>query len=249
MITDLRQVYYFQELPDHALQELIPKLKTRVFNKHHTLIYEDDSNLDVFFIRSGSVKVFSLQDGKEIIFNLFFPGETVGELEAIYEGQASIASVEAMETVHAWVMPKVDFLRLAEQYPSILKRAFRQLVDSIRVLNRKVIYLSCMDVRRKTANLLVDLYYNMGVEGVEQSFINYKLTHHILANMIGVTRESLSKVMKEFQDEGIVLMKQKTIFMLQLDRLLSMCDTNLVQPRQRKWRCDEVDQYIFPIQT
>ncbi|MGZ9586090.1 Crp/Fnr family transcriptional regulator [Paenibacillus marinisediminis] len=249
MITDLRQVYLFQELPDQALQELAPKLKPRQFNKNHTLIYEEDTNRDVYIIRSGSVKVFSLQDEKEIIFNFFFPGETVGEFEALYPSHSRIASVEAMETVHSWMLTKDEFLSVSERYPSVLRRAYSQLVDHLRVLNRKVVYLSSMDVRRKAANLLVDLYFNMGVEEEGQLYIRYRLTHHILANMIGVTRESLSKVMKEFQDEGLIHMKQKTIYIVDLDRLMKLCEASIIQSHQRKWRGEEVDQHIFPVQS
>jgi len=245
MIKDLRQVYYFQDLPDEALQNLAQKLKPRQFNKNHTLIYEEDTNRDVYIIRSGSVKVFSEQDDKEIIFNFFFPGETVGEFEALYPGHSRIASVQAMEKVHAWVLAKEDFISLTEQYPSVMRRAYTQIVDHLRVLNRKVVYLSCMDVRRKTANLLMDLFFNMGTKEDGQIYIRYKLTHHVLANMIGVTRESLSKVMKEFQDEGLIVIKQKTIYILDLDRLQAMCEINIDHPQQRKWRNEEVDQYVF----
>lgn len=238
MITDLREIRYFQELPDRAIQDLKTRLKPRQFNKNHTLIYEEDTSQDVFLLRSGSVKVFSLQDDKEIIYNFFFPGEVIGEFEALYPGQIRIASVEAMETVHAWMLTKEDFIEFTERYPSVLRRAYIELVDHLRVLNRKVVYLSCMDVRHKAANLLADLYFNMGIEDRDQIYIRYKMTHHLLANMIGVTRESLSKVLKDFQDEGLILIKQKTIYILNLKQLFDICDASVVQSRQRRWRSE-----------
>lgn len=246
MITDLRQIRYFQELPDRALQDLKTRLKPRQFNKNHTLIYEEDASHDVFLLRSGSVKVFSLQEDKEIIYNFFFPGEVVGEFEALYPGQIRIASVEAMETVHAWMLTKEDFIEITERYPSVLRRAYVELVDHLRVLNRKVVYLSCMDVRRKAANLLADLYFNMGIEERGQISIRYKMTHHLLANMIGVTRESLSKVMKDFQDEGLIMIKQKTIYILDLKQLFDICDASVVQSRQRRWRSEPAISQTMP---
>ncbi|UHA75975.1 Crp/Fnr family transcriptional regulator [Paenibacillus sp. 481] len=239
MITDLRQVNFLQDLPDHVLHEWELKLKQRQFKKNHTLIYEDDQDTDIYIVRSGSVKVFRLQEGKEIIYNFFFPGEMIGELEAIYPNQARIASIEAMEAVHAWVMSRSDFIELAEKHPSVLKRAYCQLVDHIRVLNRKVCYLSFMDVRRKTANLLLDLYYNLGREEDDRIKITYKFTHHVMANMIGVTRESLSKTLKEFQDEQLITLEQKHIYILDFERLTAMCESDVPHPKQRRWRSED----------
>ncbi|WP_028544063.1 Crp/Fnr family transcriptional regulator [Paenibacillus taiwanensis] len=246
MINDLRQVFYFQDLPDEALHAILPKLKHRIFNKNHTLIYEDDTSRDVFILRSGSVKVFSIQEDKEIIFNFFFPGEAVGELEAIYTDYSRIASVEAMETVHAWLLSRDEFLAIAEQYPSVLRKAYCQLVDHIRVLNRKVVYLSYMDVRRKVANMLLDLAYNLGIEEKGRIRINFKLTHHVFANMIGVTRESLSKIIKEFQDDGLIEMKQKTITIVDIQRLIDLYDSDVAHPKQRRWRGDDTNQCLLP---
>ncbi|MBJ8193898.1 winged helix-turn-helix domain-containing protein, partial [Bacillus cereus] len=74
-------------------------------------------------------------------------------------------------------------------------------------------YISFLDTRLKAANLIYDLYCNLGMETDTESayIIDYKLTHHVIANMIGVTRESISKVLKDFQDEGIISIERKTI--------------------------------------
>ncbi|MBD8497841.1 Crp/Fnr family transcriptional regulator [Paenibacillus arenosi] len=236
MIDDLRQVTFFQDLPEHAIQELLPKLKHRHFKKNHTIIYEEDTNRDIFIIRSGFVKVYRIEEDKEFIFNFFFPGETVGEVEAIDPASARIASIEAMDNVQAWMLSGEDFMHLTERYPSILRRAYCQLVDNIRVLNRKICYLSFMDVRRKCANLLLDLSTNLGTEDSGYIQIQYKFPHHVLANMIGVTRESLSKTLKEFQDEGIISVNQKTITIMNLKKMSDISESSYIEQKQRFWR-------------
>ncbi|WP_018756942.1 Crp/Fnr family transcriptional regulator [Paenibacillus terrigena] len=238
MITDLRQITIFQDLPDEGVERIMPMLKKRQFRKNQVIIYEQDQNGDVFIIRSGSIKVYSLLEDKEIIYGVAFPGHVVGEIEAIYYDDYRIASIAAMETVHTWFITKQDFLKIVDEYPSVLRRAYWLLVESVRILNRKAQYISFLDTRLKAANLIYDLYCNLGMETDTESayIIDYKLTHHVIANMIGVTRESISKVLKDFQDEGIISIERKTITITDLAKLRSICDSvGHVPPKHRIW--------------
>lgn len=238
MITDIKKISIFQDLPDEAVEQIMPMLKKRQFRKNQVIIYEGDRNSDVFFIRSGSIKVYSLLEDKEIIYGVAFPGHVVGEIEAIHYDDYRIASIAAMETVHTWYLKKKDFLAILDAYPSVMRRTYWLLVESIRILNRKAQYISFLDTRLKTANLIYDMYCNLGrkLEAESAYIIDYKLTHHVIANMVGVTRESVSKVLKDFQDEGIIAIEHKTIKILDLTQLRTICDgVSNITPSQRTW--------------
>ncbi|GAV16034.1 Crp/Fnr family transcriptional regulator [Paenibacillus sp. NAIST15-1] len=248
MITDIRSISIFEELSDEAVERIMPMLSKRQFRKNQVIIYESDHNGDVFLIRSGSIKIYSLFEDKEIIYGVAFPGHVVGEIEAIHYDDYRIASIAAMETVHTWYLKKQDFQTILDEYPSVLRRCYWLLVESIRILNRKAQYISFLDTRLKTANLIYDLYCNLGrkAEGESAYIIGYKLTHHVIANMLGVTRESVSKVLKDFQEEGIISIEQKTIKIVDLPTLRSICDRVCAHsPDQRRWYTKAGDNSII----
>lgn len=174
--------------------------------------------------------------------NFQFPGDIIGEMETIATYPRRVATVETMETSHFWIMNRSDFISIMERHPSVLKRAYNRLLDHLSNMNNKVRYLSYLDVRLKLANLLLDLYYNLGKPAESAYKIDCKVTHHLLANMIGVTRESISKVMRELQEEGVLMMNQKYIYITDLEKLQSMCDDMDDSPAYRKWRSQDISQ-------
>ncbi|MFC5449997.1 Crp/Fnr family transcriptional regulator [Paenibacillus aestuarii] len=235
MITNLSDFTIFSNLTPDSISQIAPLLKERHFKKNHILIFENDLSEEIYLIRSGKLKVYRLNEDKEIILQIMTPGEILGESEALSNHCYRISSVEALENVSAWQLEKQDFLRIVEQYPVVLKNAYTILIERIRVLNRLIRYLSFYDVRTRTANLIMDLYYNFGEQEDSIYKIDLKINQSFLANMIGVTRESISKTMAEFQAEGILDVRNKYFYILNKNKLESICIQTEEYPELRKW--------------
>ncbi|MBP1962277.1 Crp/Fnr family transcriptional regulator [Paenibacillus aceris] len=235
MITDLSDFTIFSDLPKDSLSQIAPLLKERNFKKNHVLIFENDLSEEVYLIRSGKLKVYRLSEDREIILKIASPGEILGEAEALSNHNYRISTVEALENVSAWQLEKQDFLRIVEQYPSVLRNAYTILIERIRMLNRLIRYLSFYDVRTRTANLITDLYYNFGQWEDSICKIDLKISQSFLANMIGVTRESISKTLAEFQAEGILDIRNKYFYVINKSKLESICNHTEEFPELRKW--------------
>jgi CRP/FNR family transcriptional regulator len=236
MIQNLTAVNLFKEIPEDDCVKLMPLFKSRSFKKNHTLIFENElSNDDIYIIRSGIAKVYRIQQDQELIFNFHLPGDVVGEVEAICGGAPNyrMASVEAVEPVVAWVIAGSDFRHIMDTYPIVWKNAYRVLVERLRVMNRKIRSLAFDDLRTQTANLLLDLYDNCGVSQGNERIINLKLTQGLLADLLGVTRESVSKIMSELKRERVIEMRQKFICILDMVQLEHLCRDS--DPVSRRW--------------
>ena len=235
MITNLSDITIFSDLPEDALQRIVPLLKERQFKKNHVLMFENDLSEEVYLIRSGMVKVFRISDDREIVLSIATAGDIFGEAEALSNDVHRISSVEALENVSAWQLGKQDFLHIVEQYPSVLRKAYTILIERIRVLNRLIRYLSFYDVRTKTANLIMDLYFNFGKQSDNGYKIELKINQSLLANMLGVTRESISKTLNDFQTEGILNIQEKYFYILDKSKLESICNKSEEVQELRKW--------------
>ncbi|GAC42607.1 Crp/Fnr family transcriptional regulator [Paenibacillus popilliae] len=242
MLSSLQHVFLLQDLSQEDCDHILPLLKTRTYKKNQVLIHEDDESSDIYILREGLAKVCRLYHDKEMILNFQFPGDIIGEMETIATYPRRVANVETMETSHFWVMNRSDFITIMDRHPSVLKRAYNRLLDHLSNMNNKVGYLSYLDVRLKLANLLLDLYCNLGKPAEFAYKIDCRVTHHLLANMIGVTRESISKVMRKLQEEGVLMMNQKYIYITDLEKLQSMCDDMDDSPAYRKWRSQDISR-------
>lgn len=234
MITTLREIPIFSGVPDDELNSIFPLLKERNFKKNHILMFENDESEDIYLIRSGILKVFRLHEEKEIVLSLALPGEILGEVEALSLANHRISSIEIMENVSAWQISRADFLLIVEKYPLILRNAYTILVERTRILNRLIRYLTFFDVRTKVANLLMDLYYNFGSQNSDYK-IDLKITQSFLANMLGITRESISKTLNEFQLEKMIDIRGKSIYILDMKKLETTCNQAEENHMLRKW--------------
>lgn len=234
MITTLREIPIFSGVSDDELNNIFPLLKERNFKKNHILMFENDESEDIYLIRSGILKVFRLHEEKEIVLSLALPGEILGEVEALSLANHRISSIEIMENVSAWQISRADFLLIVEKYPLILRNAYTILVERTRILNRLIRYLTFFDVRTKVANLLMDLYYNFGSQNSDYK-IDLKITQSFLANMLGITRESISKTLNEFQLEKMIDIRGKSIYILDMKKLETTCNQAEENHMLRKW--------------
>ncbi|MFD0590288.1 Crp/Fnr family transcriptional regulator [Paenibacillus sp. GCM10027627] len=235
MITNLSDAPIFADIPPDELSSIVPLLKERVFKKNHILMFENDVSDDVYIIRSGMVKIYRMHEGREVILSISRAGDIVGEAEALTLDQHRISSIEALEQVAVWQLSRQDFLHIVEQYPSVMRRAYIILVERIRMLNRQVRYLTFYDVRAKVANLIMDLYYNFGTPDDNGYKIELKVNQSMLANMLGVTRESISKTLGDFQSEGLIDIRDKYFHLLDKTRLEVICNGTEEFPELRKW--------------
>lgn len=235
MITNLSDIPIFSGISENDLQQILLLLKERQFKKNHMLMFENDESEDIYIIRSGKLKIFRLHEDKEIVLSFALPGEILGEVEALSLVNYRISSIEALENVAAWQIKKTDFLELVEQYPAILRNAYRILVERTRILNRLIRYLSLYDVRTKVANLLVDFYFNFGDQSNDGYKVDLKINQSFLATMLGITRESMSKTLNEFQDEKIIEIREKNIYIVDMKKLESICNQAEEIQMLRKW--------------
>lgn len=236
MLNNIADFLIFSEIPEAKLPTIQQLTRTRHFKKNHTLMFENDVSDYMYFIRSGMLKVYRMHEGQEIILGIITAGDMIGEIETLTGDDYLISSIEVIEDVTVWTMSKQDFLHLANTYPSIYKHAYHILAERLRVVNRLIRYLAFYDVRRKTANLLMDLYYNFSENESSDGLIKLHLNQTLLANMLGISRESMSTTLADLRDEGIIDMQGKYFKVLDEAKLETICDEAEEIASRRKWR-------------
>jgi CRP-like cAMP-binding protein len=202
----LATVPLFSGLQRDEIQKFAELTRERSYPKGSVILFQDDPGDSLFVLRVGRVKVVLIgEDGREVILGVLEPGAHFGEL-ALIDDQPRSAHVIAMEDAQLLILRREDFRRRVEANPSVAWALLTELSRRLRRADNKIGGLVLLDVPGRIARLLLDLADEAG-----SSIIEKPLTHQTIAQMIGASRETVSRAMKEFQDAGLITVERRRI--------------------------------------
>jgi CRP/FNR family transcriptional regulator, cyclic AMP receptor protein len=202
----LGTVPLFAGIDRNELQNFAELTREKSYPRGSVILFENDPGDSLFIVRSGRVKVVLIgEDGREVILGVLGIGQHFGEL-ALIDEQPRSAHVIAMEDSSLIVLRREDFRKRVEQSPSVAWQLLSELSRRLRRADDKIGGLVLLDVPGRIARLLLDLSEESGTDQIEKS-----LTHQTIAQMIGASRETVSRAMKEFQDSGWIAVERRRI--------------------------------------
>ncbi len=173
--------------------------------KHAKLLEEGQVPEGIFVLLRGSVKLFvSLKGGKMLILRVVQSGEVLG-LSATMSSKPAEYTAETLSPTQFLYVPRKDFLALLEEHPEICISVVEVLSHQLREAVNMIHYSSgSQPAVEKLADLL-ELWVaesgRMTERGVE---LKLPLTQEEIGQMIGVSRETVSRLIAEFEEEGIL---------------------------------------------
>jgi len=205
-LDDLRRVPLFSDLLEGDLVRFADITREREYPRNSVILFEDDPGDSLYIVSTGQVKVVLIgEDGREVILSVLNDGDFFGEMSLIDDEPRS-AHVIAMKDSRLLVLRRDDFQQQINQHPSIAVKLLRVLVQRLRRADAKIGGLVLLDVNGRVAKLLVDLADEGGGPKITR-----KLTHHTIAQMIGSSRETVSRAMRELSDRGLVEVTRREI--------------------------------------
>ena len=202
----LQKVPLFSQLGPADLQRVLEVARERAYPKNSVILFEDDPGDSLFVVNEGQVKVVLIgEDGREVILSVLGEGDFFGEM-ALIDDEPRSAHVIAMNDSTLLVLRREDFQGLLMQTPGIALAMLRELTRRLRRVDEKVGSLVLLDVNGRVARLLLDLAEEAGGERITR-----RLTHHTIAQMIGSSRETVSRTMRELADKGMIEVSRRDI--------------------------------------
>ena len=116
-------------------------------------------------------------------------------------------------------LARSEFRKFLERSPKLCFRLLETTIERLRKANEQIFDLTFLDVRSRTIKQIFRLSEQYGVAKPAGTFINLKLTHQQLANLVGTVRESVTKVLQELQELGIISIEKKIILIKDLEAL------------------------------
>ena len=203
----LTSVELFAEMNDEEIDDLTLLAQIKKLEKDTCIFHAGDPADAVFVVASGRVKVvITSSDGKEFILTVLGPGQVFGEM-ALLESAPRSASVVTLSAVEVLVINRSDFQRLLDSNPRISQRLMAILSRRLRRANSKMESLAYMDVAGRLARYLLDLARDHGQRLGNGWVVVRRPTHSDIAHSIGTSRETVSRLINEFE-EGFALVNK-----------------------------------------
>lgn len=194
-------------LRKNELDLLFRNGRQEFYEKGVTIINEGDHSSNAYLINSGKVKVFlSDEQGKEIVLSELKAGEYFGEMALIDKDERS-AGVMTMECTELTVISQKSFRECLQSNPDISERIMLGLVTNLREANKKIASLVFMDAYGRVANMLLELAKDKNGSLV----IDEKPTHQHIANVVGTSREMITRILKNMVADGHISIEGKRI--------------------------------------
>lgn len=205
-ISILKEVNLFQDLLEAELHTLAQHSIVKHYKKNTVIVNKGDETSSLYIVLEGTLNAFvDDEQGKELILSNIGVGESFGELSLLSSSSRS-ASVISTTSCQLAIISKQIFMECLTKNPSIALNIIHSLINRVHNLTDNVSSLALLDVYGRIVNVLNKSAIEKGGKKITN-----KLTHQDIANMIGSSREMVSKILKDLKNGGYIKMDGKSI--------------------------------------
>jgi CRP-like cAMP-binding protein len=187
------------------------RVAERRFGAKDTIFAPGDPDGQLYFVLSGTVRLYKIYgDYKEATTALLKDGGVFGELSLREEPGQSVFA-HALTEVRVAVARKTVLVEAVKRDPEFAMRLFFSFSERLKQSEEVIGSLLDREVSARLTTLLQNLGERFGRASGSGTVLDVRLTHQDLANMIFSTREAVSKVMSEFQRDGLIEVRNRKI--------------------------------------
>ncbi len=213
----LRAVPLFRQVPEADLRAMADLVRERRQPKGSLILTQGDEGETLFLIRSGQVKVTVVaEDGRQVILSVLGAGSFFGEM-ALIDDEPRSAHVIAMEESALLALRREDFRAQLARSPELGIALLRELSRRLRRADDTIASLMLLDVNGRVAHLLLELAREEG--GDAGITIARRLTHASIGQMVGASRETVSRTMRNLVLRNVIGVTRKGITLLDVPAL------------------------------
>lgn len=223
-LSVLSRVPLFTGLCEEELRLIGTVAVRRRYSRGAVVFFEHEPGDTLYIIEDGQVRIYRLaEDGREKTLTLLSSGDFFGEM-ALIDDEPRSAIAEATDPSVLLAIHKRDFHKLIQSQPHMAMSMIKGLSLRLRQTNKQLMDAVFLDVRGRMCRMLVDLDDRYGKDYESGRLIDIKLTHQELANMVGTSRESVTRVLTELQDVGALGYVKRRMMWIDRGRLEEYID-------------------------
>jgi len=213
-IALLKKIELLDSLSDKELKKISFAFVIKKLSKNELVLNEEDTNNVMYMVLSGELKVVQTSAvGNEIILAIQEAGQFFGEISLI-DGRTSPASVISTEESLVAIISKQDFFGLIAKHGKIRDKLLQIMCIRLRDSWDKIRMLTMKAPSERIKALFLGLCHSSKKSAPQGIVLNVKLTHQDIADMTGLTRETVTRILKKWQNSGEITILEKRFIRL-----------------------------------
>ena len=209
----LKSVPLFSRLGEASLDAILRLTRRKRFRKDEIIFHEKEMGDSLFVILHGRVKVAIFgDDGKEVTLSVLSEGDFFGEM-SVLDLEPRSATVIAEADCEFLSLQRDDFLRTLDHDPGMSKSLIQVLADRLRKANHQISTLALLDVYGRVARVIQELAEEEGKRLKDGRVVVRRPTHMDIAHRIGSSRETVTRMMRDLEENGHIETVGREIFL------------------------------------
>ena len=207
----LKNIPLFQAIPDAYLNELANNMRELEVKKGEVLFRKGSRGTALYVIQRGAIKiVLPSKIGEEMIVAIFKEGDFLGEL-SLLDREPRSADAVAVAPSRLCLLERKDFFEFLTTHGEAMKVLLASLSSRIRNTDSLLEDTCFLNIPARFAKKLLELGDQFGRQEEGDLEISLKITQKDLAGMIGASRESVNKELRQLREQGIINVTARAI--------------------------------------
>ncbi len=213
--TDLMNV-----LCPRKLKEFKADHQFKNYKKGDFIYFSEDPSSTIYLLIEGKVKIlFYTEKGEEITKSILSKGEIFGEL-ALFGEESRKDFAQAMDDNAQICQITLEQMReLMKDDASFALKVNKLIGLRIRKLERKLESLVFKDVRTRIIEFIREYAMDKGEQDGNAYTVHHFLTHKDIADLVGTTRQTVTTLLNELRNEGLISFSRKIIHITDIKKL------------------------------
>jgi len=197
----IRRVSLFSMLTPSQAESLAGAVSKQRYKRGETLVERGKKTNSLYIILSGRTRVVLTDNkGREVILATLKSGDYVGEMSLI-DNEPHSATVIADQQVDVLLLGRESFLQCLSENSAMSFAVMHGLVQRLRKASQNISSLALVGVYGRVAKVLLE---SATLDDTGGLLIREKVSRQDIAKMVGASREMVSRVMKDFEDQGFI---------------------------------------------
>ena len=201
----------FRGLSADERKVLVARARVRAFSTGDVIFLMGSPGDSMMAVLNGSVRIsVPSPEGKEIVLAIMHPGDVFGEI-ALLDGKGRTADAKAMSACSLAILERRDVLAFFDDHPGTWLSLVQVLCQRLRFSTEQLAEVALLDLPVRLAKTLLRLIAVDQDGQPARPAPQIRLSQRELGNIVGATRESINKCLREWQHSGMVKMEDNLI--------------------------------------
>lgn len=220
----LREHLLFRELPAPVIEHLAAYMKTRTVPRGKAIFAKGDPGTGLLGVLAGSVRIsVASTDGRDVVLNIIQKGEIFGEI-ALLDGHPRTADATAVSDCELVTIERREFMQFLRSQPEVPLKLIEVLCARLRRTSEQVQDVTFLNLPTRLAKALLRMVPASNSSAREKKMT---ITQREISQIIGMSRESTNKQLREWEKRGWIRLERGGITVLAPDKLTEIAEEGL----------------------